>query len=193
MSFSDKLATSVPTAAMPSQMRTMVQRWFRDNVVQDKDPIAIAKLHASAAVEGVRDNGVAGIMGMSLGAFHALNATGLDVKVPGTTHKVPADALAAGIGFLGSIGAATAPHGMGKVVGTMGTTAMGIYSFRMTNDLIAKMRQKKKGVSQASDRIISKAEFGGEGGWADGSKAATMHGAPDFGAEDPIIKMARGL
>jgi len=190
--FSDKLATTVPTAAMPSQMRTMVNRWFKENVVQDRDPIALAKLHAAAAVEGVRDQGVAGMTGLGLGAIHALSPTGLDVKIPGTTHKVPADALAAGIGFLGSIGAATAPHGMGKVVGTMGTTAMGVFSFRTMNDLIVKMQQKKTGATQASQRIISKASFNGEGGWADGS-VPRAKAAQHFHGEDPVLAVARTL
>lgn len=183
----NKLATTVHTAAMPSQLRSMVKQWYMANVAQG-DAVTMAKLHASAAVEGVRGTGEAIMMGSILGAFHALNPTGLDVKIPGTTHKGPADALAAAVGLIGGIGAASAPHGMGKTVAQMGATCAGIYSFRMTNDLIVKMRQKKTGVTQASNRIISKAEFGGEGG--------ANHRIPaniSFGGEDPIIQMANRM
>ncbi len=183
------LATTVHTAAMPSQLRSMVGAWYRNNVAQG-DAVTMAKLHASAAVEGVRATGEAATMGAILGAFHALSPTGLDVKVPGTSVKVPADAAGALLGLIGGVGAASAPHGMGKTVAQMGATCAGIYGFRMTNDLIIKMRKKKTGVDQASNRIISKAEFGGEGGWADGSKSWVQ---PGFNGEDPILAAARAL
>jgi hypothetical protein len=191
---SDKLATTVHTAAMPSQLRSMVRQWYNANVAQG-DAVTMAKLHASAAFEGVRGTGEAVTMGALLGAFHALNPTGLDVKVPGTALKVPADAAMAVLGLVGGVAAASAPHGMGKTVAQMGATCAGIYGFRMTNDLLVKMREKKTGVSQASNRMVSKAEFGAEGGWAAGSKSWVQpgfNGAPSFG-EDPILKAARSL
>ena len=189
------LATTVYPAAMPSQLRSMVKQWYLSNVVQG-DAVTMAKMHATAAVEGVQATGVAVTMGSILGAFHALNTTGLDVNIPGTKTKFPADAVVALAGLLGGIGAASAPHGIGKSVAQMGATAAGIYGFRMTNDLVVKMRQKKIGVTQASNIIFSKAQFGaegtGKGGWAGGS-VSRIHGAPAFGGEDPIIKMARSL
>lgn len=188
----NELATTVHTAAMPSQLRSMVRQWYTANVVQGRDPATLVKMHTSAAAEGVRDTGVAAVMGSMLGAFHALSPTGLDMKVPGTTQKVPLDAVAALVGLAGGVGAATAPHGMGKVVSQMGATCAGIYGFRMTNDLIVKMRKKKTGVDQASNRIIGKAEFGADPGtgWADGSRSG---GGGTFGGEDPILAAARAL
>lgn len=189
----NELATTVHTAAMPSQLRSMVRQWYTANVVQGRDPATMVKLHASAAAEGVRDTGVAAVMGSMLGAFHALNPTGLDVKVPGTTHKIPVDAVAALAGLVGGVGAASAPHGAGKVVSQMGATCAGIYGFRMTNDLIVKMRKKRTGVDQASNRVIGKAEFGADPGtgWANGSRSGDSGGS--FGGEDPILAAARAL
>lgn len=181
--------TNVPTAAMPSQLRSMVKAWSQR---LGNDPAAIAKLHAAAAVTGVRATGEAAVMGSILGAFHALNPTGLDVKVPGTTHKAPADAIGAVVGLIGGIGAASAPHGMGNTVAQMGASCAAVFSFRKTNDLIVAMRKKKTGADQASNRVISKAEFGGEGGWADGSKSWVQPNQ-SFHGEDPILAAARNL
>ncbi len=185
-----QLATTVHTAAMPSQLRSMVRAWYNNNVAQG-DAVTMAKLHASAAVEGVRATGEAVTMGSILGAFHALNSTGLDVKIPGTTVKVPVDAAGALLGLLGGVGTASAPHGMGKTVAQMGATCAGIYGFRMTNDLIVKMRKKKTGVDQASNRLVGKAEFGGE--WAEGSSKPWGAGKVKFSGEDPILAAARNL
>lgn len=189
------LATTVHTAAMPSQLRQMVRKWYSNDVVQ-RDPVTIAKMHVSAAVEGIRGTGESAVMGSILGAFHAMNPTGLDLNVPGTKQKVPVDAVAAVVGLLGGVGAASASHGMGKTVANAGFACAAVFGFRQTNDLIVKLRKKKTGVDQASNRLVSKAEFGAEGGWADGSKSwvASHHGdAPSFGAEDPILKAARSL
>jgi hypothetical protein len=188
----NELATTVHTAAMPSQLRSMVRQWYTANVVQGRDPATMVKLHASAAVEGVRSTGEAAVMGSILGAFHALNPTGLDVKVPGTSLKVPADAAAALLGLVGGVGAASAPHGMGKTVAQMGATCAGIYGFRMTNDLIVKMRKKKTGVDSASNRLIGKAEFGGERSTVRGNMGS-FAGEPQFEGEDPILAAARNL
>ncbi len=182
------LATSVPTGAMPSQLRSMVNAWYK-NV--DSSPMQMAKLHAEAAVSGVRATGESAVMGSILGGFHAMNTTGLDVKVPGTTHKVPADAIAALLGLVGGVGAATAPHGMGKTVANMGAAAAAVYGFRQTNDLIAKMKAAKAGATPAGGAAvagnvtISKASFGGE--FAPGSAPPRSQ----FGAEDPIVAFAR--
>lgn len=184
---STALATSVPTSAMPSQLRSMVRKWYDANIVAG-DAATMAKVHAAAAIDGVRSTGEAVTTGAILGAIHALNSTGLDVNVPGTSVKVPADAAAALIGLVGGVATASAPHGMGKSVSQIGATCAGIYGFRMTNDLIVKLREKKSGASQASNRVISKAQFGAEGssGWASGSKSR-VHG------EDPILAAARDL
>jgi hypothetical protein len=167
----------------------MVKRWSAD-IAQGNDPQGLVKLHASAAVQGVRATGEGVVMGSILGAFHALNPSGLDVKVPGTTAHVPVDALAALVGLAGGVGGATAPHGMGKTVANMGAVCAGIYGFRQTNDLIAKMRAKKAGATGGQNLTIGKASFGAEGvsgGWAPGSASAGFEG------EDPILKAARNL
>lgn len=185
-----ELATTVHTKAMPSQLRSMVNSWYQSNIANGGNVAALAKLHASAAVEGVRSTGESGITGALLGAFHAMNPTGLDIKVPGTTHKVPADALAALMGLAGGVAAASAPHGIGKTVQTMGAACAAVYGFRQTNDLIVKMREKKTGATQASNIKMSKASFGAED-WAHGSK--TYLAPSSFEGEDPIVKVARSL
>lgn len=188
------LATNVPTAAMPSQLRSMVGKWYSQNVVQNRDPVTMAKLHMSAAVDGLRGTGESAVMGSILGAFHAMNPTGLDLKVPGTSQKLPLDAVGALVGLAGGVGAASAQHGMGKTVANAGFACAAIFGFRQTNDLIVKLREKKTGATQASNRVISKASFGAEGGWAEGSgKPRSIVGAGHFGAEDPILKAARNL
>ncbi len=186
---STALAKTVHTDAMPSQLRSMVRQWYTSNVVNNRDPMTIAKLHASAAVRGLRGTGESAVMGSLLGAFHAMNPTGLDVKIPGTTHKFPADALAALVGLAGGIGAASAQHGMGETVANAGFACAAVFGFRQTNDLIVKLQQKKTGVSQASQRVISKAEFGVEGSWAPGSRSRKS----SFAGEDPILRSARNL
>jgi hypothetical protein len=187
---STALAKTVHTDAMPSQLRSMVRQWYSNNVVQG-DPATMAKLHMAAAVEGVRGTGESAVMGAILGGFHAMNPTGLDVKVPGSNQKVPADAIAALLGLVGGVGAASAQHGMGKSVANMGFACAAVYGFRQTNDLIVKLREKRTGVSQNSNRVISKASFGSEGGWADGSKGWAQ--PSKFSGEDPILRAARDL
>ncbi len=187
---STALAKTVHTDAMPSQLRSMVRQWYTSNIVQNRDPMTIAKLHASAAVRGLRGTGESAVMGSLLGAFHAMNPSGLDVKIPGTTHKLPVDAAAALLGLAGGIGAASAQHGMGETVANAGFACAAVFGFRQTNDLIVKLRQKKTGVTQASNVIVSKASFAGEGGWGGGHRIPTK---VSFGAEDPILKAARGL
>jgi hypothetical protein len=186
----NELATTVHTAAMPSQLRSMVRQWYSQNIVQNRDPLTIAKLHASAAVEGLRGTGESAVMGSILGAFHAMNPTGLDVKVPGTTHKVPVDAVAALVGLAGGIGAASAQHGMGKTVANAGFACAAVFGFRQTNDLIVKLREKKTGVTQAANKTISKASFGGERAvWGN----TVIGGQQGFHGEDPILRAARNL
>jgi hypothetical protein len=185
---STELATTVHTKAMPSQLRRLVAQWYGTNIANGGDASTLVKLHASAAVEGVRETGVAGVQGAILGAFHALSPTGLDVKIPGTTHKVPADLVGALVGLAASVGAASAPHGLGKSVQSMGAACMAVFSFRQTNDALVKMREKKTGATQASNRVISKSSFGAEGGWAAGSRASS---GSSFAGEDPILAAAR--
>lgn len=185
---SDKLATTVHTAAMPSQLRTMVKKWYTSNVVEG-DAATMVKLHASAAAEGVRATGESAVMGSLLGAFHAVNKTGLDVTVPGTSHKVPVDAIGALLGLAGGVAAASAPHGMGKTVANAGAACAAVYGFRQVNDLIAKLKAKQSGATPGGGAApgsvtISKASFGGEGGWADGSRGR-------FHGEDPVLAAAR--
>ncbi len=187
---STALASTVHTAAMPAALRSQVRQWY-DRMATDNDAIAIAKQHVSSAVEGVRATGEGVTFGAMLGAFHALNPTGLDVKVPGTNHKVPADLLGAVLGLAAGVGATLAPHGIGRSVQNGGVACAVVFGFRQTNDLLVKLREKKTGVTQASNQTISKAAFGGEGGWADGSNKSWAQGS--FAGEDPILKVAAGL
>ncbi len=187
----NELAT-VNTAALPSALRRMVNQWAGD-VKAGGDTRSLARIHGEAAVTGLRGTGEGAVMGSLLGAFHALSPTGLDLKIPGTTHKIPVDAVGALVGLIGGIGAATAPRGMGTTVANGGVACAVVFGFRQTNDLIVKLRQKKTGVTQASNRVISKAEFGAEGGWSEGGSEWANKHRGSFNGEHPILKAARNL
>lgn len=171
---------------------------------------ARAKLHMTAAMEGVRATGEAGVFGAVLGAVHASCKTGLDVKIPGTRHTMPLDGAGALIGVLAGAAAAAEPHGIGKTFINGGAACMAIFSFRKVHDLLQDLKVKRAGgvpgagvAIEGVDPKISKAQFAGESdfgtdgtGWAAGSRTpGSIFGrfAGESNAEDPIVRLARNL
>ncbi len=186
------LAPVVHTAALPPHLRSQVRTWYSRLANHSPDTVAqLAKQHVSAGVQGVRATGEAAVVGSLLGAFHAMNPTGLDMKVPGTSVKVPLDAAGALLGLVAGVAATTAPHGLGSSLHSAGAACAAIYGFRQTNDLVAKLKLQRSGITPGGGAsvgsvTISKSSFGGEAGvgWAAGSR---------FEGEDPILKLARDL
>jgi hypothetical protein len=168
---------------------------------------ARAELHATAALEGVRQTGEAGVFGAMLGVAHASLKSGLDVRVPGTKHVVPLDGIGAIMGLLGGAAAAAEPHGIGKTLANGGATCMSIFAFRKAHDLVQDLKMKRAGATPGGgampagiDPKISKAQFAGESdfgsegagtGWAAGSRKPSIFGSDP--SEDRIVQMARNL
>src|ERR1700745_966242 len=185
------LAKTVHTDALPGHIRGMVRQWHNSQV-EPRNAATMVKLHASAAAEGIRGTGEAVVIGSVLGAIHAMSPTGLDVKIPSSTAHLPVDAAIAVVGLIGGIGAVAAPHGTGKTLANAGQTAAGIYAFRQTNDLIAKIKEKRAGATGGTNIHINKTQFGAESSWAPGTTSWASKPS-SFRGEDPIVTAARNL
>lgn len=140
------------------------------------------ELHITAAAEGVRQTGEAGIFGAILGAAHAYLATGLDIQIPHTKQALPLDGVGALLGLVAGAAAAAEPHGIGKTIQNGGAACMSIYSFRKVHDLVATLKDVN------TKEKIGKANFSGDGGWAEGSN----HRTAEFGG-DPILQLAKKI
>jgi hypothetical protein len=181
---------------MPPAQKTALRRWWDAN----KDSkMTQAKLHVAAAGHGVRAGGEALFVGGALGAVHALSPTGLDVK------KVPVDAIGGALALVASIGMAHTE--VGADLRNAGTTALGIYAFRKSHDMVREMQIKKAGITPGGGAAIpagigpaiskvagetdfnDMANFNGSGRRSWGSGIIGM----DAGAEDPVVAAARYL
>lgn len=200
------------SGAITGTERSAIRRAYERIIEGDSSQSAAAraKIHATAALEGVRATGEAGVVGALLGAAHAAFKSGLDVKIPGTSHLMPLDGAGALLGLLGGAAAANEPHGVGKTIANGGAACMAVFSFRKVHDLMQDLKVKKSGATpgggayvEGVDPKISKARFAGETsfgaegqGWAPGSRVPVQGGGRGtFGAEgeDPIVRMARNL
>jgi hypothetical protein len=174
-------------AGLPAQTKTSIRQFYEQHLANGRDPIALAKLHANAAGQGLRAGGEAILVGGVLGAAHAHLRGGLDVK------KVPIDAVAGVLGIVA--GTFAAQEEVGKDLANAGAACLAVFSFRKTQDLVAEIKLKQSGITPGGGATtnqikISKAQFGAEHesyGWASGSEVAG-----DFG-EDPVVTAARGL
>ncbi len=190
---------SLAKSGLPSPVKSQVRQWYERTLANGGDSyeskIALAKLHARAAGEGIRAGGEALLVGGVLGAAHAHLRGGLDVR------KVPIDAVAGVLGIVA--GTFAAQEEVGKDLANAGAAALAVFSFRKTQDLVAEIKLKQSGITPGGGAStgqikISKAQFAGEGEF--GAEAprrgilGTMMGkvANSFG-EDPIVTAARGL
>lgn len=153
---------------MPPAQKTAIRRWY-ESIQGDgaQAAMARAKLHASAAVEGVRAGGESLMVGGILGGLAATLPDGLDYQ-----KKFPIDAA---VGIMGIAGGAVLAHEhIGGDLKNAGAAALAVFSFRKSFGVVAEMRKKAgKAVAQ----------FNGEDGGDDS----------DIGAEDPIVAAARYL
>lgn len=125
-----------------------LQKWF-DHVKSGSSAMTRAKQHAVATGEGLRQGGEALLVGGILGAIHV--EKGLD------HNKVPVDA-AGGVALLvASVALAHEP--MGVDLRNAGSTALGIYGFRKTYELLA---EKKRAAGKLPAAPSIAGEFAGE-------------------------------
>jgi hypothetical protein len=170
-------------STLPSATKSAMRRWWDQN----KDSkLTQAKLHVAAAGQGVRAGGEALFVGGALGAAHALSPTGLDVK------KVPVDAVAGALAIVASIGMAHTE--VGSDLRNAGTTALGVFAFRKTHDMVREVQIKKSGVTPGGGAAMPKGigpAISKIAGDYDNSGAG--HFGSDIGAEDPVVRAARYL
>jgi hypothetical protein len=152
-----------------------IQRWY-DAVKSGGAGLAKAKSHAMAAGAGVRQGGEALLVGGLLGAMSVELPTGLDVK------KVPVDAVG-GVAFLVA-SAAVAGEEYSTDLRNAGSTALAVFAYRKTQDLLAEKKRAGGGMPgyAAAKTVSAHGDYDYSGGTSDS----------DMG-EDPIVTAARLL
>lgn len=190
---------SLASSNMPPAAKSSIRRWYESSQGPGGgNPIALAKLHAKSAGEGLRAGGESLLIGGALGAFHAKSATGLDVK------KVPIDAVVGAMGLVA--GTMLAQEEVGKDLQNAGAAALAVYAFRKTNDLVVGAMIKAAGLTPgggatipAGMKTITKIDATGAAIHGDGRSWGTGFGAGHSGpgssdmGEDPIVRAARAL
>lgn len=144
-----------------------IKRWY-DSARGGSSAMARAKLHASAAGQGLRQGGESLLVGGLLGAASVQLKTGLDVK------KVPIDAAVGVIGLIG--GAAMAHEEFGVDLRNAGAAGLSVFAYRKTQAFLA---EKAKAAGKTPGFEV----HGDDEGFVNG----------DAGAEDPIVAAARFL
>jgi hypothetical protein len=158
----------VSQSNLPSHEKSAIRRWYERVSGTVRHPGRSFQgfgKHVNASGHALRQGGEALLTGAALGALHVELPTGLDVR------KVPVDAVAGAL-LLVSGGAHSE---VAQDLRNAGGTALGIYAFRKTHDFLEERKRAKGSVSGSA---VAKAKAG-------------VHG--DFGNEDPIISLARGL
>ena len=196
--------SSLEKAGMPTHLKSGMRAWIDRTIAAGgntpESARSIAKLHAVAAIEGVRATGESAIVGGILGAIHATLPNGLDIPVKSAKMNIPADGAGAILGLLAGVMAAQEPHGIGRSLQQAGATCAAVFAFRKTNDLIVEMKIKSSGITPGGGAVLpskmSKAAvFAGEDSSFEGvrGKRGGVIGSV-FGAdEDPIVAAARRL
>jgi hypothetical protein len=172
---------------MPADVKSKMRQWWEAN----KDSkLTQAKLHVAAAGSGIRAGGEALFVGGLLGAAHAASPTGLDIK------KVPIDAVGGALAIVASVGMAHTE--VGSDLRNAGTTALGVFAFRKTHDMVREVQIKKAGITPGGGAAIPAgigpaiSKIAGEAP-ASRSWGAGFTAGADAGAEDPVIRAARYL
>ncbi len=192
--------SSLEKSGAPRSEVSALKRWYDRTLANggntQESKIALAKLHVKAAGEGVRAGGEALLVGGTLGAIHQRLPGGLDLKVGAGANiqQIPLDAVVGVLGLVG--GAVGAQMDVGKDLQNVGSTALGIFAFRKTHDLMAVAAfkaaaatgQQKTPLPVTIGHPVIAGEGGGRSLWARGS--AHPRGQSDMG-EDPIATAAR--
>lgn len=145
--------------------KSALRRWFESNA-----PAVLSRpraVHVRNGMAAFRQGSESVIAGALLGLVHADAPTGLDV------WGVPVDG---GLGFLLTLGSA-ADSEYSSDARNIGTTCLGVFSFRTTTALRTEMRVKK---GLAVPKHLNY-----------GSKGVAKIAGDDMGAEDPILRAAK--
>jgi hypothetical protein len=197
--------SSLEKAGMPTHLKSGMRAWIDRTIAAGgqtpESARSIAKLHAVAAIEGVRATGESAIVGGILGAIHATLPNGLDIPVKAAKMNIPADGAGAVLGLLASVMAAQEPHGIGRSLQQAGATCAAVFAFRKTNDLIVEMKIKSSGITPGGGaalppKMSKAAVFAGEDSSFEGPARVKRGGVIGsvFGSdEDPIVAAARRL
>ena len=183
---------SLANSGMPPAQKSAIRRWYESSQGPGGgSKLALAKLHAKSAGEGLRAGGESLLVGGLLGAIHAKNATGLDVR------KVPVDAVGGVLGLVA--GTLLAQEEVGKDLQNAGSAALAVYAFRKTNDLVVEAMIKATGITPgggaalpANLKTITKIDSTGAALHGDFGAGYSGPGSSDMG-EDPIVRAARAL
>ena len=179
---------SMAKAGLPPAVKSQVRQWYERTLNGGgetyESKIALAKLHARAADEGLRAGGESLLVGVILGTVHAHSRTGLDIK------KVPVDVVAGVIGLVA--GTFAAQEEVGKDLANAGAACLAIFAFRKSHDIVSEIELKRSGVTAGGGAStgqikMSKASFGAD------PKIPGMRRISNFGGEDPVVAAARGL
>lgn len=133
--------------------------------------------HVLATVNVVKEAGEAVIVGPTLAALHVY--MGLDRKLPGTTTKVPMDAVAAALlaGTAICLPGAPGAHAAGELAGKIGT----VYGFRKMYDFLA-ARQKRAGKSPVGS-------FGNDDGYDNEWSASSLGAEATHSLENALKQL----
>ena len=143
-------------------------KWY-DKMMAKPGASEVTEFRKESHLMGAARGGGEGVLtGAVLAVVHANAPNGLDVSLKPGGRTVPLDAVGAVIGLAGGMAGSEDAH-------NVGTAAAGVFSFRKTMDLMA---EKK---AQTGKKPIGTV----------GVPRASVHG--DFGAEDPILREARGI
>jgi len=142
---------SLANSGMPPAQKSAIRRWYESSQGPGGGgKLALAKLHAKSAGEGLRAGGESLLVGGILGAIHAKRAAGLDFPIgkpdaTGRSQTLPADAIAGVVGLIA--GTMMAQEEVGKDLQNAGAAALTVYAFRKTNDLLVEAQIKAAGGS----------------------------------------------
>ncbi len=170
----------------PSHLR----EWY-ERIIGSHSSSGLAR-HGEHGIHAVRQAGESIVTGAVLGAVHAHNDLELTVKKPDAAGKggvkIPIDAAVGVLGMVASVALANHQDGLGTDARNIGSTALGIFSFRKTMDLIAE-KKAQKGQATAGTvgtPTVAKAAAGTAGVAAGGT---TVSGEPGS-MNDPILRSA---
>lgn len=165
----------IESSNLPAGQKSAIRQWY-ERTMGTSGGLARAKAGVISTGAAVRQGGESLFVGGALGAAHVYLKQGLDMG------KVPLDGVGGLAALAGSVAMAGEP--VAEDLRNAGASALSVFAFRKTFELLGKKRQ------QSGQPI----------GGALGPKAAGEFGedfGEDFGAdgdgEDPIIAAARAL
>lgn len=168
MAHSAELALShVESSNLPTREKSAIRKWYESAVARHGSTIGRAKGHVRASGHAARQGAESAATGAALGAAHVYLKNGLDIG------KVPADAALGVAGLAASVW--LAQDGMSDDLRNVGSAALTVFAFRKTFKMLGEKR----------------AQTGKAVGGLLGPGIVRVQGEADYGAEDPIVALAR--